>query len=269
MVTAENEMKIDATEPQPEPVQLHQRRSHPQLRGGERLADPRPHAGVAQPASALDAEPERQRAAQRHDQSHQRRARPLPGQDGLLGRGQRGVRRRQRRAARPRTCSAPATTGSRSRSAPRGRPIRRRSLLQRLQHRGLERGQDPGRVPHGPGLPVARRPARLRRVPGPLRRNGMPANFQTTLANFAAAGVDVAITELDIAQAGATPYAQVPRPASTCRAAWASRVGACANPDSWRASELPLGVRRQRQQEGVVHLGAERAERRVHRPPSP
>src|ERR1044072_6902133 len=38
---------------------------------------------------------------------------------------------------------------------------------------------------------------------------GMPANFQTTLSNFAAMGVDVAITELDIANASATAYAAV------------------------------------------------------------
>ncbi|MGH7633994.1 MAG: endo-1,4-beta-xylanase, partial [Gemmatimonadaceae bacterium] len=36
---------------------------------------------------------------------------------------------------------------------------------------------------------------------GHFGAGGMPANFQTTLSNFAAAGVDVAITELDIAQA--------------------------------------------------------------------
>ena len=50
---------------------------------------------------------------------------PLQGQDLRLGRGQRGVRRRQqrRRGATP-TCSAPATTGSRSRSAPPAPPTR-------------------------------------------------------------------------------------------------------------------------------------------------
>ncbi|MBM9440974.1 endo-1,4-beta-xylanase, partial [Streptomyces bryophytorum] len=36
---------------------------------------------------------------------------------------------------------------------------------------------------------------------------GPPSSFQTTLSNFAALGVDVQITELDIAQAGSTQYA--------------------------------------------------------------
>ena len=35
---------------------------------------------------------------------------------------------------------------------------------------------------------------------------GPPSNFQTTLSNFAALGVDVQLTELDIAQAGTTQY---------------------------------------------------------------
>ncbi|MFF3146148.1 endo-1,4-beta-xylanase, partial [Streptomyces sp. NPDC057927] len=40
---------------------------------------------------------------------------------------------------------------------------------------------------------------------------GPPANFQTTLSNFAALGVDVQITELDIAQAPPTAYANTVR----------------------------------------------------------
>ncbi|WP_031526460.1 endo-1,4-beta-xylanase, partial [Streptomyces sp. NRRL F-5123] len=36
--------------------------------------------------------------------------------------------------------------------------------------------------------------------------SGPPASFQTTLTNFAALGVDVQLTELDIAQASTTNY---------------------------------------------------------------
>ncbi|MEU4077073.1 1,4-beta-xylanase [Streptomyces venezuelae] len=69
---------------------------------------------------------------------------------------------------------------------------------------------------------------------------GPPASFRTTLANFAALGVDVQITELDIAQASPTHYAST---VSTCLSVarctgitvWGVRDG-----DSWRSGESPL-----------------------------
>ncbi|MEU6141082.1 non-reducing end alpha-L-arabinofuranosidase family hydrolase [Streptomyces sp. NPDC047081] len=69
---------------------------------------------------------------------------------------------------------------------------------------------------------------------------GPPASFQTTLSNFAALGVDVQITELDIAQAPTTAYA------NTIRACW--NVARCngvtvwgiRDSDSWRSGENPL-----------------------------
>jgi endo-1,4-beta-xylanase len=70
--------------------------------------------------------------------------------------------------------------------------------------------------------------------------SGPPANFQTTLANFAALGVDVQLTELDIAQAPANSYAStvqacinVPRCAGITT--WGVR-----DSDSWRSGENPL-----------------------------
>ena len=98
MVTAENEMKIDATEPQPGPVQLHAPATEIyNWAVAARQAGPRPHPGLALPAAAAGCRAcQRQHAAPGDDQPHQRRDGPLQGQDLRLGRGQRGVRRRQR-----------------------------------------------------------------------------------------------------------------------------------------------------------------------------
>jgi endo-1,4-beta-xylanase len=67
-----------------------------------------------------------------------------------------------------------------------------------------------------------------------------PSNFRTTLSSFAALGVDVQVTELDITNAPSTPYANV---ASDCLAVprcngitvWGIR-----DSDSWRSGESPL-----------------------------
>ncbi|MGW2724856.1 non-reducing end alpha-L-arabinofuranosidase family hydrolase [Streptomyces sp. NPDC001492] len=69
---------------------------------------------------------------------------------------------------------------------------------------------------------------------------GPPSSFQTTLSNFAALGVDVQITELDIAQASPTAYANTVRacmnvPRCTGITAWGIR-----DSDSWRSGENPL-----------------------------
>jgi endo-1,4-beta-xylanase len=69
---------------------------------------------------------------------------------------------------------------------------------------------------------------------------GPPSTFQTTLANFAALGVDVQITELDIAQAPSTAYTNTVRacmnvPRCTGITTWGIR-----DSDSWRSGENPL-----------------------------
>ena len=69
---------------------------------------------------------------------------------------------------------------------------------------------------------------------------GAPGTFQTTIANFAALGVDVQLTELDIAQASPTAYANTVRacmnvPRCTGITTWGVR-----DSDSWRGSENPL-----------------------------
>lgn len=69
---------------------------------------------------------------------------------------------------------------------------------------------------------------------------GPPASFRTTLSHFAALGVDVQITELDIAQASPTTYAnavQACMHVARCTGitAWGIR-----DSDSWRTGENPL-----------------------------
>ncbi|MEU8619764.1 non-reducing end alpha-L-arabinofuranosidase family hydrolase [Streptomyces sp. NPDC048623] len=69
---------------------------------------------------------------------------------------------------------------------------------------------------------------------------GPPASFKTTLAGFAALGVDVQITELDIAQASPTHYANT---VSTCLSVprcTGITVWGVRDSDSWRSGESPL-----------------------------
>ncbi|MFI5556171.1 non-reducing end alpha-L-arabinofuranosidase family hydrolase [Streptomyces sp. NPDC051738] len=69
---------------------------------------------------------------------------------------------------------------------------------------------------------------------------GPPASFQTTLSNFAALGVDVQITELDIAQASPTAYANTVRACMNVARCTGITVWGIRDSDSWRASENPL-----------------------------
>jgi endo-1,4-beta-xylanase len=69
---------------------------------------------------------------------------------------------------------------------------------------------------------------------------GPPANFQTTLSSFAALGVDVQITELDIAQAPPNAYANTVRACLNVARCTGITVWGIRDSDSWRASENPL-----------------------------
>ncbi|WP_406392570.1 non-reducing end alpha-L-arabinofuranosidase family hydrolase [Streptomyces sp. NBC_00882] len=69
---------------------------------------------------------------------------------------------------------------------------------------------------------------------------GQPSNFRTTLANFAALGVDVQITELDIAQASATNYANTVNACLSVARCTGITVWGIRDKDSWRSSENPL-----------------------------
>ncbi|MCX3058581.1 endo-1,4-beta-xylanase [Streptomyces beihaiensis] len=69
---------------------------------------------------------------------------------------------------------------------------------------------------------------------------GPPASFQTTLANFAALGVDVQITELDIAQASPTNYANTVRACMNVARCTGITVWGIRDSDSWRSQDSPL-----------------------------
>ncbi|POX46225.1 1,4-beta-xylanase, partial [Streptomyces sp. Ru72] len=69
---------------------------------------------------------------------------------------------------------------------------------------------------------------------------GPPASFRTTLSNFAALGVDVQITELDIAQASATAYTNAVQDCLNVARCTGITVWGIRDSDSWRTGENPL-----------------------------
>ncbi|WP_328930120.1 non-reducing end alpha-L-arabinofuranosidase family hydrolase [Streptomyces sp. NBC_00190] len=69
---------------------------------------------------------------------------------------------------------------------------------------------------------------------------GPPASFQTTLSNFAALGVDVQITELDIAQASASAYTNTVKACLNVARCTGITVWGIRDSDSWRTGENPL-----------------------------
>ncbi|MFF0311059.1 endo-1,4-beta-xylanase [Streptosporangium sp. NPDC004379] len=66
------------------------------------------------------------------------------------------------------------------------------------------------------------------------------SNFRTTLQSFAALGVDVAITELDIQGASATTYANVTNDCLAVPRCVGITVWGVRDSDSWRSGDVPL-----------------------------
>ncbi|MEU9076331.1 non-reducing end alpha-L-arabinofuranosidase family hydrolase [Kitasatospora sp. NPDC048538] len=69
---------------------------------------------------------------------------------------------------------------------------------------------------------------------------GPPASFRTTLSDFAALGVDVQITELDVAQASATAYRDAVQACLDVPRCTGTTVWGIRDRDSWRTGENPL-----------------------------
>ncbi|MCO5972491.1 ricin-type beta-trefoil lectin domain protein [Actinoallomurus soli] len=66
------------------------------------------------------------------------------------------------------------------------------------------------------------------------------SNFRTTLQNFAALGVDVAITELDVQGASATTYANITNDCLAVSRCVGITVWGVRDSDSWRSGDTPL-----------------------------
>ncbi|CAM5706438.1 Beta-xylanase OS=Streptomyces antimycoticus OX=68175 GN=SSPO_020750 PE=3 SV=1 [Streptomyces antimycoticus] len=241
-VTAENEMKIDATEPQ---------RGQFNFTAGDRVYNwavqnsktgAWPHPGLALPAARLDAEPQRQHAAPGHDRPHQGRDGPLQGQD--------------RQWDVVNEAFADGSSGA-----------RRNSNLQRTGNDWIEvafrtaRAADPAaklcyndyNVENWTWAKTQAMYAMVR----DFKQRGVPidcvgfqshfnsgspynSNFRTTLQNFAALGVDVAITELDIQGASATTYANVTNDCLAVPRCLGITVWGVRDTDSWRPGDTPL-----------------------------
>ena len=69
---------------------------------------------------------------------------------------------------------------------------------------------------------------------------GPPSTFGTTLANFAALGVDVQLTELDITQAGTSAYGNAVKACVNVPRCAGITVWGIRDSDSWRSGDSPL-----------------------------
>jgi len=69
---------------------------------------------------------------------------------------------------------------------------------------------------------------------------GPPSNFGTTISSFAALGVDVQLTELDIAQAGSTQYANTVKACMNVARCTGITTWGVRDSDSWRSGDNPL-----------------------------
>ncbi len=70
--------------------------------------------------------------------------------------------------------------------------------------------------------------------------SGPPTSFQTTLSNFAALGVDVQLTEVDIAQAPSTAYSNTVKACVNISRCAGITVWGIRDSDSWRSGDNPL-----------------------------
>ncbi|MDX5460305.1 endo-1,4-beta-xylanase [Micromonospora tulbaghiae] len=70
--------------------------------------------------------------------------------------------------------------------------------------------------------------------------SSLPGNFQTTLQNFAALGVDVALTEVDVTNSSTSQYAGLTQACLNVPRCIGITVWGVRDSDSWRSNENPL-----------------------------
>ena len=70
--------------------------------------------------------------------------------------------------------------------------------------------------------------------------SSLPSNFQTTLSSFAALGVDVALTEVDVTNSSTTQYAGLTQACMNVPRCIGITVWGVRDSDSWRSGESPL-----------------------------
>jgi endo-1,4-beta-xylanase len=70
--------------------------------------------------------------------------------------------------------------------------------------------------------------------------SSLPGNFQTTLSSFAALGVDVALTEVDVTNASTSQYAGLTQACLNVARCVGITVWGVRDSDSWRSGESPL-----------------------------
>ncbi|WP_307834620.1 endo-1,4-beta-xylanase [Paractinoplanes lichenicola] len=70
--------------------------------------------------------------------------------------------------------------------------------------------------------------------------SSLPGNFQTTLSNFAALGVDVALTEVDVTNSSTSQYAGLTQACLNVARCIGITVWGVRDSDSWRSNESPL-----------------------------
>jgi endo-1,4-beta-xylanase len=70
--------------------------------------------------------------------------------------------------------------------------------------------------------------------------SSLPGNFQTTLSSFAALGVDVALTEVDVTNSSTSQYAGLTQACMNVPRCIGITVWGVRDSDSWRSNESPL-----------------------------
>jgi len=70
--------------------------------------------------------------------------------------------------------------------------------------------------------------------------SSLPGNFQTTLSSFAALGLDVALTEVDVSNASTSQYSGLTQACLNVSRCIGITVWGVRDSDSWRSSESPL-----------------------------